>query len=127
IILQIINGAPAGNGGGLLGSISGAGNERSVVVSPQTGMVVVRAFPNELQQVEEFLTASQSALQRQVVLEAKILEVELEEGFQSGIDLNTLGDAARPPRDDGTFATSDNDIAAQFRFLGEQLNGIGSP
>ena len=65
------------------------GNQaRSVIVSPQTGMILVRAFPSELAQVEAFIEASQEALQRQVILEAKILEVELKEGFQSGINLS---------------------------------------
>ena len=83
----------------IIGSGSGpnvssfAGSEsRSVIVSPQTGMILVRAFPKELKEVGEFIEASQAALQRQVVLEAKILEVELSEGFQSGINLQALGD-----------------------------------
>ena len=59
---------------------------RSVVVSPQTGVVVVRAMPNELREVESFLRTTQSTLQRQVILEAKIMEVILKDGFQSGIN-----------------------------------------
>ncbi len=55
-------------------------------------MILVRAFPKELKEVGEFIEASQAALQRQVVLEAKILEIELSEGFQSGINLQALGD-----------------------------------
>ena len=74
-----------------LSSLTGS-ESRSVIVSPQTGMILVRAFPKELKEVGEFIEASQAALQRQVVLEAKILEVELSEGFQSGINLQALGD-----------------------------------
>jgi len=74
-----------------LSSFTGS-ESRSVIVSPQTGMILVRAFPKELKEVGEFIEASQAALQRQVVLEAKILEVELSEGFQSGINLQALGD-----------------------------------
>jgi MSHA biogenesis protein MshL len=59
---------------------------RSIVVSPQTGVVVVRAMPNELREVEGFLRATQSTLQRQVILEAKIMEVILKDGFESGIN-----------------------------------------
>ncbi|KPK37226.1 MAG: hypothetical protein AMJ69_12185 [Gammaproteobacteria bacterium SG8_47] len=68
------------------------GNEpgRSVVVSSQTGVVVVRAMPHELRAVEEYLVATQAVLNRQVVLEAKILEVELSDGFQSGINWAAL-------------------------------------
>jgi len=59
---------------------------RSVVVSPQTGVVVVRAMSNELREVGRFLRTTQSTLQRQVILEAKIMEVILDDGFQSGIN-----------------------------------------
>jgi MSHA biogenesis protein MshL len=56
------------------------------VVNPQSGIVVVRALPTELREVETYLVASQLIAQRQVVLEAKILEVELAEGFQAGVN-----------------------------------------
>jgi MSHA biogenesis protein MshL len=67
-------------------AIVGTGGGRSVVVNPQSGVVVVRAIPNELREVEAFLTATQLIAQRQVILEAKILEVELSDGFQTGVN-----------------------------------------
>ena len=71
---------------GLIGD--GAG--RNVIASPQAGIIAVRAMPDELQQVDRFLKAAQVAVERQVMLEAKIVEVELSEGFQSGIDWSAL-------------------------------------
>jgi len=68
-----------------LTSIVGSGDGRSVVVS-QSGVVVVRAFPNELRSVEQFLRATRLAVERQVMLEAKIVEVTLSDTFQSGIN-----------------------------------------
>jgi MSHA biogenesis protein MshL len=68
-----------------LTSIVGAGDGRSVVVS-QSGVVVVRAFPNELRSVEQFLRATRLAVERQVMLEAKIVEVTLSDTYQSGIN-----------------------------------------
>jgi MSHA biogenesis protein MshL len=59
---------------------------RSVVVSPQSGVVVVRAMPEELRNVDTYLKATQLSVDRQVILEAKILEVELNDGYQSGIN-----------------------------------------
>lgn len=59
---------------------------RSVVISPQSGVVVVRAMPEELRNVDMYLRATQLSVDRQVILEAKILEVELNEQFQSGIN-----------------------------------------
>jgi len=59
---------------------------RSVVVSPQSGVVVIRAMPDELRNVDMYLKATQLSVDRQVILEAKILEVELNDRFQSGIN-----------------------------------------
>ena len=67
-------------------AIVGASEGRSVVVNPQSGVVVVRALPSELREVESFLSATQLVIQRQVILEAKIIEVTLSDGFQSGIN-----------------------------------------
>jgi len=56
------------------------------VVNQQSGVIVVRAFAKQLREVEQFLDAIRREVQRQVVLEAKILEVELNDGYQAGID-----------------------------------------
>ena len=63
---------------------------RQVIVQPQASVVVVRALPAELRQVGDYLAAIQGNLQRQVSLEAKILEVELSDGFQTGINWSLL-------------------------------------
>jgi MSHA biogenesis protein MshL len=68
----------------------GTGAGRSVVISPQAGIMAVRAMPEELRQVDKFLKAAQIAIERQVMLEAKIVEVELRDGYQSGIDWSAL-------------------------------------
>lgn len=73
-------------------TLIGDAEGRSVIVSPQANMVVVRAMPGELREVEAFLAGAQGTLQRQVILEAKILEVTLSEGFQAGINWAALGD-----------------------------------
>lgn len=71
-------------------AIVGSGDGRSVVVNPQSGVVVVRALPNELREVEAYLQATQLIVQRQVILEAKFIEVRLNEGYQSGINWSSL-------------------------------------
>ncbi|QOY96400.1 pilus (MSHA type) biogenesis protein MshL [Massilia sp. UMI-21] len=63
---------------------------RSVVVSPQSGVLVIRAMPDELRNVDMYLKATQLSVDRQVILEAKILEVELNDRFQSGINWATF-------------------------------------
>ena len=74
---------------------NGSDSGRSVVISPQAGIMAVRAMPDELRQVAQFLKAAQIAVERQVMLEAKIVEVELRDGFQSGIDWSALRNAGR--------------------------------
>jgi MSHA biogenesis protein MshL len=71
--------------------IGGATEDRTVMISPQAGMVVVTAMPHELSAVRDFLERSQLSIKRQVILEAKILEVRLNEGFEAGINWNAIG------------------------------------
>lgn len=69
----------------------GTGEGRNVITSPHAGIIMVRAMPEELRQVEKFLKAAQVAVERQVMLEAKIISVELRDGFQSGVNWAALG------------------------------------
>lgn len=71
---------------GAVKGIVGNGEGRSVITSPQAGIMAVRAMPDELRQVEKFLKAAQISVERQVMLEAKLVEVELRDGFQSGVN-----------------------------------------
>jgi MSHA biogenesis protein MshL len=59
---------------------------RQVVVSPQTGNIVVRALPREMRAIAEYLEASRSAVQRQVMLESKVVEVQLRDTERTGIN-----------------------------------------
>ena len=69
-----------------LTAIVGNDPGRSVVISPMSGVIVVRAMPDELKNVAAYLKASQVSIERQVILEAKIVEVQLNDSFQSGIN-----------------------------------------
>ncbi|WP_279143290.1 pilus (MSHA type) biogenesis protein MshL [Photobacterium phosphoreum] len=68
----------------------GHGEGRNVMISPQAGLISVRAFPNELREVKQFLGISQQRLVRQVVLEAKIMEVTLNDSYQQGINWQNI-------------------------------------
>lgn len=63
---------------------------RSVLISPQAGLVSVRALPEELKTIRNFLRVSEQNLTRQVVIEARILEVTLSDEFQQGINWNEI-------------------------------------
>lgn len=62
------------------------GGAKSIVVSPQSGVVVVRAMPKELRDVAAYLKATQLSVERQVILEAKIIEVQLSDSYQAGVN-----------------------------------------
>ncbi|MBF0158670.1 MAG: pilus (MSHA type) biogenesis protein MshL [Magnetococcales bacterium] len=75
--------APAAN------SPSGVPNSetgKSVMINRQAGLVTVMAYPNEVQEIDSYLKSLNSRSHRQVILEAKILEVTLSDGFQFGVD-----------------------------------------
>ncbi|WOE66860.1 pilus (MSHA type) biogenesis protein MshL [Aeromonas allosaccharophila] len=73
-----------------LQTLIGSGDGRAVITSPQAGLVTIRAYPKELKAVREFLNQSESHLKRQVVLEARIIEVALNEGYEQGVDWSGL-------------------------------------
>lgn len=66
------------------------GEGRSVVVNSISGVIVVRGLPREMRAVEQYLKATQVMVERQVMLEAKIIEVHLSEKYQSGINWSTF-------------------------------------
>lgn len=74
-------------------AIVGNDEGRNVVVSPQSGLIVVRAYPAELRKVQQYLQSAELIMQRQVILEAKVLEVELNDGYQQGINWANLSDS----------------------------------
>lgn len=70
--------------------IVGDGEGRQVVTSPQSGVIVVKAMPGELRAVDSYLRMSQLSVEREVMLEAKIVEVMLNDGYQNGINWAAL-------------------------------------
>ncbi|GIX22276.1 MAG: pilus (MSHA type) biogenesis protein MshL [Gammaproteobacteria bacterium] len=82
-------------------TLIGPGEGRSVVVSPQAGLVVVRAMPGELRDVEAFLERAEASLNRQVIIEAKVIEVSLDDEFQAGINWAKLNQEAAREGDFG--------------------------
>lgn len=94
---------------GIVGSEAG----RSVIVNSQAGVLVVRAMPSELRSVNDFLRTMQKVVARQVMLEAKIIEVQLRDGAESGINWSA-------------FATGGRRFAGGVISPGTSLTGSGS-
>lgn len=74
-----------------LENMVGKDNNHNVAINPLAGVVVVRAYPKELKQVAGYLDLVQNNMNRQVILEAKILEVTLNDRYQMGIDWQAFG------------------------------------
>jgi len=105
-----------------LTAIVGSGDGRGVVVSPQSGVVLVRAFPTELRAVESYLRETRLVVERQVMLEAKVIEVTLAEGFQSGINWSLFRTHDSPRGSIGQFG---NNTALGTSTSGTNLSGGG--
>ena len=75
--------------------IVGTQNGRSVVANPQAGLLVVRALPSEQRQVAQYLREIRLSVERQVVLEAKIIEVTLNDQYQAGINWGLFTSSGR--------------------------------
>lgn len=100
--------------------IGGESESRSVMITPQAGMVVVKAMPNELSAVRDFLERSELSVKRQVILEAKILEVRLSEGFEAGVNWGAISgqiSAAKNLRDGFSLNTDGSSPVDEFRDL----------
>ena len=57
-----------------------------VVINKQTGIVVVRANPTQMREAEKLIASTQSQIGRQVIIEAKILEIILNDEHQDGVN-----------------------------------------
>lgn len=100
----------------------------SVTVNPLAGVIVVHAFPIELHQIDRYINSLQSSLNRQVILEAKIIEVNLDDEYQAGIDWGIMTNpAAIDPATGAPYTTAGVGQAANQIFDGTDLkafNGI---
>jgi MSHA biogenesis protein MshL len=134
--------APIGGGFGGFGGGGGARNQsnlteegKSVLVQPLTGIIIVTAYPRDLERVEQFIDAAQEALQREVIIQIQFLEVILNKGYQYALDFNTFGAQANNVATgsgafDGTaegLLGSNNRIASELTAGDFGIEGIGNP
>jgi MSHA biogenesis protein MshL len=71
-------------------TVVGTEGGRSVIVNPDAGIVMVRGYPKDLRSVAQYLDTIQNHMNRQVILEAEILEVTLSDEYKSGINWRAL-------------------------------------
>lgn len=102
---------------GMIGTDGG----RAVFVTPQAGLVTIRALPNEIKAIKRFLKVSEESLQRQVILEARILEVILNDDYQQGINWTDI--VANIGSTDFSFSNTAGTFGNQ---ISASLGGISS-
>ncbi|MEX2179720.1 MAG: hypothetical protein WD801_13470 [Gemmatimonadaceae bacterium] len=89
---QAQNAASAGMGlqGGGRPYSRNAPDGRRLIINPIAGTITVSAFTDRLDQIELFIRTFESSVQRQVLIEAKIVEVNLDRSYEFGIDWNVV-------------------------------------
>jgi MSHA biogenesis protein MshL len=71
----------------------------NVIANPETGIISVRATNKQHEKVQEFIDKVMGVARRQVLIEATIVEVRLNDSFQAGIDWRKFGN--NPNRNSG--------------------------
>lgn len=107
-----------------LSSVVGEGGGRRVHVSPQAGIATIRAYPDEIRAARDFLASAERNLQRQVILEARIVEVELSDQFEQGVNWDAI--TTRLGGGTTTFGLGGSDIANAFStsFTTNSFSGV---
>jgi MSHA biogenesis protein MshL len=62
----------------------------SVIANPETGLIAVRATGRQHEKIQEFLDLVMSSAKRQVLIEATVVEVQLNNQYQQGINWSSL-------------------------------------
>jgi MSHA biogenesis protein MshL len=65
----------------------------TVIANQEAGIINVRGTSKQHEKVQEFLDKVMSSAKRQVLIEATIVEVRLNDGYQAGIDWSRLNNA----------------------------------
>ncbi len=67
----------------------------NVIAHPESGVLMVRANSRLQKKVQEFISEVTTSAQRQVLIEATIVEVQLSDQFQSGVDWAKVSESTR--------------------------------
>lgn len=91
----------------------------TVIANPEAGVITIRANSKQHEKVQEFLDKVMASAKRQVLIEATIVEVRLNDTYQAGIDWSRLGNGF-------IFSqTLGPQIATSFGPAGINTNGPG--
>ena len=65
-------------------------SENAVVVNPESGIVTVNATARQHEQIQRFIDQVLESVRRQVLIQATVVEVDLSDQYQAGIDWSVL-------------------------------------
>ena len=109
----------------------------SVIANPETGVIAVRATSRQHEKVQEFIDRIMRSARRQVLIEATIVEVNLGDNYQQGIDwtkaatqtgfslsratnTQTAGSTVNP------FTLTYRNVSGGLNVIVEMLRGFGT-
>ena len=107
----------------------------SVISNPETGVISVRATARQQEKVQEFLDQVMRGARRQVLIEATIIKVSLNDNYQQGIDWTKVGDGFSLTRSTNTanvgstttpFAMTYTNSPRGLTVLVDMLRGFGT-
>lgn len=99
----------------ILGFISESDSQQDpVIINTQTGLLVVHATTKEHAKIAQFLEDAELIMQKQVIIEAKIVEVTLDHEYRSGINWTFFNN---------NFGSSET--SGGLGISGDQLAGVG--
>ncbi|MCK4707651.1 MAG: pilus (MSHA type) biogenesis protein MshL, partial [Gammaproteobacteria bacterium] len=117
----------------LLSLANSGGAEGSVISNRESGTLSVLATASGHDAIQEFMDKVMSSVRKQVLIEATVVEVTLNDDFQAGVDWSTLasgngwsfaqnalaGNLSSAPFLSGSYtdSNSDGDIAASIKLL----------
>ena len=108
---------------GAVGGGQGLGAGSVVIPSPETGILLVRATTRQHREIRAYLDDVLASARRQVLIEATIVEIELSDRYQAGVDWSLLAGNSGASADQDLLAG--NLAAAPFfglGFRGSDLN-----
>lgn len=93
----------------LIGGPAAEAGRASIIVSPESGLVTVRATSREHEDIYAFIDAVRTRALYQVLIEATIVEVSLNDQYQSGVDWEIIA------RDSGQISFSQSLIGLNLQ------------
>jgi MSHA biogenesis protein MshL len=98
----------------------------SVIANPEAGVVTIRATSRQHEKIQEFLDQVLVSAKRQVLIEATIAEVQLNNQYQQGIDWSVLRQGPAGFNVAQTSAGSPAGVSTNMFVLGYVAQGITS-